>query len=85
MVGPAQSDTATAKRRRATNVSLPASLLEEARALDINLSRACEDGLRRTVAEARQARWLAENAAAIEASNAWAETHGLPLAAMRRF
>jgi hypothetical protein len=29
--------------------------------------------------------WLAENAAAVEASNAYVETHGLPLAGLRLF
>lgn len=78
-------DTGVSQRRRATNVSLPSALLEEARALEINVSRACEEGLRRTVAETRRARWLDENAEAIDASNAWVEANSLPLAALRRF
>ncbi len=73
------------ERRRPANVSLPAGLVEEARRLDINLSRACEDGLQRAVAAARRASWLAENQAALEESNAWAEANGLPLAALRLF
>lgn len=72
-------------RRLATNVSLPATLVQEARALDINLSRACEDGLKAGVAEARRAKWLAENRQALDSSNAWVEANGLPLASMRRF
>lgn len=72
-------------RRRATNVSLPAALLEEARALDINVSQACEHGLVARIAEARALRWLDENKDAIESSNAYVERHGLPLARHRRF
>jgi antitoxin CcdA len=69
----------------ATNVSLSAALVEEARALGINLSRACEEGLKASLAEARRARWLAENSDALESSNAWVDAHGLPLTSMRRF
>jgi antitoxin CcdA len=72
-------------QRQATNVSLPESLVREARSLEINVSRACEEGLRARVAEARQARWLAENQAALDSSNAWVEAQGLPLASKRRF
>jgi antitoxin CcdA len=72
-------------QRQATNVSLPAALVREARGLEINVSRACEEGLSARVAEARRARWLAENQAALESSNAWVEAQGLPLAAKRRF
>lgn len=31
--------------RRPTNVSLDADLVDEARALDLNVSRSCEEGL----------------------------------------
>lgn len=71
--------------RRPTNVSLPAGLVQEARAMGINLSQACEAGLRRQLAEARDRLWQEENRAAIAASNAYLETHGLPLAEYRMF
>jgi antitoxin CcdA len=71
--------------RRPTNVTLPESLLREARALEINLSQACEQGLAAAVATARAQRWLADNRAAMEAWNAYVEEHGLPLAAFRQF
>ncbi len=71
--------------RKATNISLDANLLTEARSLDINLSRAAEDGLRHAVAKARRDQWLAENSAAIESSNRYVEQHGLPLARYRMF
>ena len=35
--------------------------------------------------EASDQRWLAENKAALESSNAYVETHGLPLARYRTF
>ncbi|PKP90148.1 MAG: post-segregation antitoxin CcdA [Alphaproteobacteria bacterium HGW-Alphaproteobacteria-16] len=74
-----------ATRRKATNISLDAELLESARALGVNVSRACERGLASQIAETRAQRWLAENAEAIESSNRHVETHGLPLARYRQF
>lgn len=71
--------------RKATNVSLDADLLEQARELDINISRACEGGLRQQVATARAERWKIENAEAIESFNRYVEVHGLPLARYRQF
>ncbi|HZS82748.1 MAG TPA: type II toxin-antitoxin system CcdA family antitoxin [Stellaceae bacterium] len=71
--------------RRATNVTLNASLLDEARELGINISRACERGIAMQVAMERAARWRVENKEAIEASNAYVERHGLPLARFRQF
>jgi len=74
-----------AAQRKATNISLDAALLEEARGLDINISRACERGLAEQIAETRTARWQAENAEALASSNAYADRHGVPLADFRRF
>ncbi len=71
--------------RRATNVTLPESLLREARAFDINVSKACEQGLAAEVAAAREARWQRDNQAAIDAWNAHVDQQGLPLARFRRF
>jgi antitoxin CcdA len=71
--------------RRATNVSINVQLLAEARALEVNISRAAEQGLVRAIAERRAALWLEENQAALESSNAFVEQHGLPLAQYRGF
>ena len=72
-------------RRKATNLSLEAELVAEARRLGISLSRAAEDGLRRAVAEAAKRRWQEENAEGIRQMNAYVEKHGLPLAKYRMF
>ena len=71
--------------RRATNVSLRADLIEEARRLDINVSQACESGLETQVSKSRAQRWQEENREAIESSNVYVEEHGLPLARYRMF
>jgi len=71
--------------RKPTNLSLDASLLAEAKALKVNLSRAAEDGLRNAVAIAKAVQWKAENAEALQSSNAYVKKHGLPLEKYRQF
>ena len=72
-------------QKRATNVSLSESLVSEARALDINISRACEVGLEEEVRRGRARRWQEENAAGFEAWNDYVEQNGVPLAKYRKF
>lgn len=80
-----RSPSAASRPRRATNISLDPGLIEEARALEVNVSRACERGLIEQIAEARAARWLADNKDAIDDANAYIDAHGLPLASLRLF
>lgn len=51
--------------RKATNLSINADLLAQARALDLNLSRLLEERLTEAVREARRQNWLAENQEAL--------------------
>jgi len=76
---------ASPSQRKATNISLDLGLLEQARALDINISRACERGLAAQIAETRAERWRAENAEALASSNEYIERNGLPLSGFRQF
>ena len=71
--------------RRSTSLSLDRGLLDEARSLDVNVSRAAESGIAEVVRAARARRWQRENAAAIDEYNAFIETHGVPLAEHRKF
>ncbi|MDP2737769.1 MAG: type II toxin-antitoxin system CcdA family antitoxin [Pseudorhodobacter sp.] len=71
--------------KRAANLSVDAALLDEARALRINLSQTFEAGLRQELAARRASAWREENREAIKSSNEWVETHGLPLARYRQF
>ena len=71
--------------RKAANVSLDSDLLDAAKHLGINISRACERGLTEQIAETRAERWQAENREAIEAWNDYVEKNGLPLARYRQF
>ena len=71
--------------RKATNLSLDVDLVADARELGINLSRACEEGLRKEIAAERGRRWQEENKHAIAAWNVWAENNELPLDKYRQF
>ena len=71
--------------RRPTNVSLPDHLVAEAKALGINVSRACESGVEAAVQVARGRQWKTENKAAFDAYNKWVDEHGLPLDEFRQF
>ena len=75
----------TSSGTRATNVSLSASLVKEAKELGVNISSAASNGLKHAVAEKRAERWLDENSAALEAYNQFVEAKGLPLAQFRQF
>jgi antitoxin CcdA len=70
---------------RPTNVSLPVSLIEAARQLDINLSRACERGILAAIKAERERRWQDQNKEAIEEYNRWVEENGLLLDEYRQF
>jgi antitoxin CcdA len=71
--------------KKPTNLTLDQGLLSEARSFGVNLSQAAEAGLRRAVTDARTKAWKRENAAALDASNAWVDQHGLPLEKYRPF
>lgn len=72
-------------RKRSTNVSLSANIVEQAKELGINVSQACEKGVVAEISARRREKWIEENRAAMESSNAWVEKHGLPLAKYRMF
>ena len=78
-------NTAIKTRTKPTNVSLDASLVEEAKELGVNISLASARGLEEAVKEARGKRWLDENRAALDSYNAYIEANGLPLADLRLF
>ncbi len=71
--------------RRAANLSIDAAVLEEARALNINLSGAAQDGIQSAISAEKAKRWKEENAEAIRSSNEYVEKYGLPLEKYRMF
>lgn len=63
--------------KRATNVSINQGLLEDARALEINLSATLERALEQEIRARKRERWLEENRDAIAGYNAWVAEHGV--------
>jgi len=71
--------------RRSTSLTLNRQLLDEARELGVNVSRAAEEGLALAVRAARARRWQEENAPAIEDYNRYIAANGVPLSQFRKF
>jgi antitoxin CcdA len=80
-----ESHFPAAAHRRATNVTLPVVLVEQAKALKINVSQACEAGLAAQIKAVREKQWLEENSEAFEYCNKYIEEHGLTLERFRSF
>lgn len=71
--------------KRATNVSVNQGLLEEARALEINLSATLEKALEAEVRARRRAQWREDNRDAMAAYNARIARDGLAGDRVRAF
>lgn len=71
--------------KKAANVSVNSDLLQQAKALGINLSKALEERLAQLVREQRQQLWLSENTDAIEAYNCRIAEQGVFSDGRRRF
>lgn len=71
--------------KKPTNVTIRGDLLDEARALNINLSQEFETHLAEVVRKHRAEKWLKENRAAIEAYNRHIERDGLWSDGLRMF
>ena len=80
-----QAAEAHKSTRKPTNLSLDSALLQEAKALGINVSRSAEAGIAEAVRLHKQEKWLKENASALASSNSYVEANGLPLARHRQF
>ncbi|WP_429094209.1 type II toxin-antitoxin system CcdA family antitoxin [Aminobacter sp. BE322] len=71
--------------RKPTNVTIDAALVEEAKALGINISQLAEEALAKAVSEEKSRRWKIENQATLDAWNDYVDKNGLPLAKYRLF
>ena len=63
--------------KKPTNVTIRSDLLEEARALNINLSQEFEQHLAEVVRKHRAEQWKLENREAIKAYNKFVEENGI--------
>ena len=75
----------TTTLKKATNLTLSADVLAEAKQLGINVSQACDAFLRDLVRQENERRWAQDNAAFIAAYNQTVEEEGLPLEQWRSF
>lgn len=71
--------------RRATSLTLDRDLLDEAKTLGVNVSRAAEEGLAVALKAERARRWKEENAEAIREYNEFVEREGVLLSEHRMF
>jgi antitoxin CcdA len=76
-----RSDT----KRRPLNIRVRGDLIDEAKAQGANLSRAFEEFLEQRLIAERQARWLRDNARAIEILNEDIAANGLWSDGLRMF
>jgi len=78
-------DSMLSGRRKPLNVTIDTGIVQAAREAGLNLSEISQAGLIAAVRQERERRWLQENRAALESSNAWVERNGLPFAKHRPF
>ena len=71
--------------KKAANLTVRADLRAEARARKINLSQTLENALAAELKKRREAEWLEQNKAAIEAYNREIAEHGLWSDGLRQF
>jgi antitoxin CcdA len=71
--------------KKATNITLSVDVLNEAKALGINISQTCDQYLRELVKIERERRWQQDNAEFIAAYNQTVEQEGLPLEQWQSF
>ena len=71
--------------KKATNITLSADVLADARRLGINISQACDNYLRELVRREQERRWAEQHADFIAAYNRTVEAEGLPLEQWRGF
>lgn len=71
--------------KKAVNLRVNGDLLRQAKALNVNLSKALEQQLVEIAREARTRQWLDENKSAIDDFNARIEKHGVFSDGLRRY
>ncbi len=72
-------------KRKSVNLSIDVEILAEAKALNVNVSRAADAGIAQAISKRKAELWLQENREAIEENNRYFEEHGLPFAEYRGF
>jgi antitoxin CcdA len=71
--------------RQPADLSIDAQLMKEAKALNVNVSRAAEAGIAEAVAAEKSRLWKLENRATLDAWNDYVERNRPPAAEFRQF
>jgi len=71
--------------KRAVNLRIDESLIDQAKAMDINLSQTLETSLVEVLRKKQSAAWLAESSEAVKAYNQRIEKQGLFSDGLRKF
>lgn len=71
--------------KKAANVSINSDLLQQAKALKINLSATLEQELIHLIRQKQRARWLEENRRALDDYNRFVDRHGVFSDGLRQF
>ncbi|OIO66718.1 MAG: acetoacetyl-CoA synthase [Zetaproteobacteria bacterium CG_4_9_14_3_um_filter_49_83] len=71
--------------KRAVNLRIDEALIDQAKALNVNLSQTLEMSLVEILREKQRAAWLAENREAVQAYNSRIEKQGLFSDGLRQF
>lgn len=71
--------------KKSANLSINSDLIQQAKALKINLSKLLEEKLVQTIAAQKESLWLQENKKAIEEYNDRVSKHGVFSDRLRRF
>lgn len=72
-------------KRKSVNLSIDVDILAEAKALNVNVSRAADAGIAEAISKRKAELWLRENREAIEENNRYFEEHGLSFSEYRGF
>jgi antitoxin CcdA len=72
-------------RKRSANLSVDSKLLEDAKRLNLNLSRVFEAGLDQAIRQKQREEWLKKNRGALDAYNDHVEKHGVFSNGLRSF
>jgi antitoxin CcdA len=72
-------------KRKSVNLSIDVDILAEAKALNVNVSRAADAGIAEAISKRKAELWLQENREAIEENNRYFEEHGLTFSEYRGF
>ena len=85
MTATARAPQSARLTRQRTNLTIDSTVLAEAKALGINISRACEAHLQEMVRQEKTRLWKEQHAKFLAHYNAEVERDGLPLDQWRQF